>query len=442
MPTATYTFPHGFLWGTATASHQVEGYNTNSDWWAWEHRHAAAGHPQSGAACDWWQGNRYRGDFALAAAGGQTAHRLSVEWARLEPQPGVWDEAAFAFYRDLLQTLQAYGIKPLVTLCHYCHPQWFAAQGGWLQPESVAIFERYARQVVERLGDLVDWWCTLNEPNAYFYNAYVLGTFPPGKRDIWQGLRVNYHLISAHAAAYHAIHKIQPSAQVGWALYVRWFEPARSYSPLDRWVTGLLHQQFNNTWYSAIETGQLPQLLGCVAVPTARGAVDWVGLNYYTTDRVYFAMRPTELFSRREPLVRTPADISEAGFIANYPGSLPKAVKWLRGLGKPIYITENGVNDSTDQLRQRYLIEHLHALWHVTNLNYDVRGYFHWTLVDNFEWERGWQQRFGLYALDPQTQQRTARPSAELYTSICRDNGISSVVVEKFAPDLLARIFR
>src|SRR3990172_7186282 len=217
MIRAAYTFPRGFTWGTSTAAHQVEGGNTNNDWYAWEQQSSriALGHT-SGQACDWW-GGRWREDLDRAASGGQTAHRLSIEWSRIEPTPATWDDAAIDFYRELLQGARARGLVPLVTLHHFTTPMWMADRGGWSNEIIVTHFSRFVRKAVGALKDLVDTWVTINEPNLVAYLAYLTGVFPPGGHSLTVTFATLRNTALAHAAAYHAIHEIQPEACVGLA---------------------------------------------------------------------------------------------------------------------------------------------------------------------------------------------------------------------------------
>src|SRR5687768_6949253 len=181
MPQATYHFPRGFLWGTATAAHQVEGNNTNNQWWKWEQDGHTNG--TSGLACDWW-GGRWREDFDRAAEGQQNAHRLSIEWSRIQPTPDHWDENALDRYRDMVRGLAERGMTPIVTLHHFSDPLWLAEKGGWERGAVSGHFEKYVRKVVEALKEYVTLWCTINEPNVLFAFGWVYGAFPPGKRDI------------------------------------------------------------------------------------------------------------------------------------------------------------------------------------------------------------------------------------------------------------------
>jgi beta-glucosidase len=440
MSEATFHFPKGFLWGTATAAHQVEGNNTNNNWWAWEQQ---AGHianeQRSGLACDWWHG-RWREDFDRAAAGGQNAHRFSVEWSRIQPAPQRWDEAALDRYREMLRGLRERGLSPLVTLHHFTDPLWIEAQGGWENEAIVGNFASYVRKTVEAFQDYCDSWVTINEPNVLAAMAYLAGLWPPGRKDPMAMIKALTNIVRAHAAAYREIHALQPSAQVGMAIMIRKFTPSRRWNPLDRLSTWLFRVVFDEFFPIAISTGRLHFPGWSRRLPEARETQDFFGLNYYTTDCVAFSpLNPTELVFRRHFLPG--ADLSDCDYIANTPQGMFEALRWALRFNVPIMITENGVENADDGLRPRYLIQHLHQVWRAVNFNYPVRGYFHWTLVDNFEWERGWQQRFGLWELDPETQARRKRPSADLYAEICRENGLSSDMVRRYAPEILEQMF-
>jgi beta-glucosidase len=440
MAEATFHFPRGFLWGTATASHQVEGNNTNNNWWAFEQEKGRIiQEHKSGLACDWW-GGRWREDFDRAAESGQNAHRLSIEWSRIQPVPDRWDEAALDRYRDMLRGLNERGLTPMVTLHHFSDPIWLAKLGGWEDEAVVEKFEKYVRKVVEALREYVNLWVTINEPNVLVASGYVLGDFPPGKQDISAGFRAMENLVRAHAAAYRSIHNLQPQARVGIALNYRGFLPAKPWFPLDRWAVNFQSSLFNEAIPLTFETGVLRLPVIRRRIPEAKGTQDFLGINYYTIDRVAFDLfRPGELFGKR--FFSPEAELSPTGFIANEPEGLFRALKWAMRFQLPIIITENGVEDPDDRLRPRYLIEHLHQVWRAVNFNFPIKGYFYWTLVDNFEWERGWTQRFGLWELDVESQARRKRPSADLYAEICRENGISSDMVARYAPEILEKMF-
>ncbi len=447
MPAASFHFPKGFLWGCATAAHQVEGNNTNNNWYRWE-QEGRTKH-KSGLACDWW-GGRWKEDFDRAAEAGQNAHRLSVEWSRIQPAPDRWDEEALERYRAMLRGLHERGMTPLVSLHHFTDPLWVYEMGdpstgsgrGWENEAVVPLFEKFVRKTVEALKEYCTLWCTINEPNVYALSGYLSGDFPPGKQDNKLAMRVLANLLRGHAAAYRAIHEIQPEARVGYALHYRPQAPAHPASPLDRLMRNIRYSGINLGFPSGISTGVMRTPLGNFRVPEAKGTQDYLGLNYYSVDTVAFDLRrPRELFSRA--YYPKEADLSPTGFIANIPEGLFQSIRWAQHTypNLPILITENGVEDPDDRLRPRYLAQHIHQMWRAVNFNWPVKGYFHWSLVDNFEWERGWTQRFGLWGLDPETQQRIRRPSVDLYAAICRENGLTSEMVQQYCPEVFEKMF-
>ena len=439
MPKGTYYFTKDFLWGTATAAHQVEGRNENNTWSAWEQedgRILEGG--RSGLACDWWSG-RWREDFDRAQAGYQNAHRLSLEWSRIQPTPDRWDEDALDRYREMLIGLRERKMTPMVTLHHFSEPLWVAEMGGWENEAIIELFGAFVQKSVQALMSYCRLWVPINEPNVFAFSAYVEGVFPPGKKDLKAALRVLAHMVRAHARAYHVIHELQSEARVGTAINYRGFKPA-GWLPGNRWTAQTLSKLFNDIFPRALQDGVFDSMFKKSTIPEAANTQDFLGMNYYTTDHVRFnPLAPGQFFNQRF----FPADtqMSESGFIAHEPTGMIECVKWGHQFGVPMIITENGVDDGDDELRPQYILEHLHALWQMINDNYPIEGYFHWTLVDNFEWERGWTQRFGLWGLDRETQARVRRPSVDLYAEVCRINGISSETVEKFAPQALPKLF-
>jgi beta-glucosidase len=437
---AKYSFPKGFVWGTATSSHQVEGNNRNNNWWMWEQEPGRIlNNHTSGIACDWW-GGQWRADLDRASENHQNSHRLSIEWSRIQPARGKWDEYAIDQYREIVKGIKLRGMEPFVTLHHFSDPLWFSKSGGWEQQNAADQFASYVAKVVNALADHVKFWVTINEPNVMAVNAYLLGLFPPGKSNSLLTLRVMENLAAAHAAAYHIIHEISPGSQIGFAVYFRGFEPSRSWSPTDRLTTQIHKKIFNDFFPDAFTYGSLNRLAYRKKMPGMKNTLDFLGLNYYTRDLVSFnILRPAEMFSRR---FFSDSDVlSESGDIANVPDYFFQAIQWAMKFSKDIYITENGIDDSSDEIRRNYLVQHIHQLWKAVNFNFPVRGYFHWSLIDNFEWERGWSQKFGIWDVDPETQHRRPRDSVALYAAICRENALSTETVSRFAPRVFKRIF-
>ena len=449
MAEAAHTFPANFLWGTATAGYQMEGQSTNTDFWQYEQSPGIIlGGRLSGDACDWWNGRRWQEDFDRAAADGHTALRMSVEWSRVQPERDRWDEYALEHYREMVLGLRERGLTPMVTLHHLVNPLWAVEPGRniWETGEAAGLFEQYARKVATALGEVCDLWCTINEPNTIMVQGWVRGIFPPQKKDIVLAFKVAANILRAHAAAYRAIHAIQPQAMVGLPVHFHWVMPGHAGFAPDEWAARSQFNSFSGLFTQAVASGKLRRpVIWPVAVPEARDTQDYLGLQYYTTDVVRFDLsNPTELFGRRS--FPAGAELDDAAAVgrdgyADYPQGLFEALRWMQSFRLPIYLTENGFGVKDDAKRRRYLIGHLRQLWRGVNFNWDIRGYFHWSLVDNFEWDRGWEHRFGLYELDPDTQVRTARPSARLYSEIAKTGTLTSDMVTRYAPELKEQLF-
>jgi beta-glucosidase len=440
-------FPEGFLWGTASSSHQCEGGNTNNQWYRWEQQGHILTGDKCGDACDWWRHAEH--DFALAEQMENNALRLSLEWSRIEPEEGQWDSAALERYRAMLTDLHRRHIKPIVTLHHFTDPLWFTDRGGFTNQANIHYFVRYVTYVVERLRDLCDFWMTVNEPNVYAFEGYVMGLFPPGEHDEIRALRVLRNLIQAHVQAFYAIRGLQPQAEIGYCLSYHLLDPANELSPLDRSISGMQDTFFNWAPLLAAETGRFPFPLNFLLSPIAHapGSRDYHGVNYYTRELVRFdPTNPGEVFGRR--FIRPDSMRNDPGkgidFGEIYPYGLYRVLKSVyrntRG-NKPLYITENGFTDAVDDRRPRAILEHLAMVHRAISEGIPVKGYLHWSLVDNFEWAEGWGVRFGLIELDPQTQERTPRSSASLFGEICRANAITEEIVERYAPGAMDFIF-
>ena len=437
MAKAKIQFPRGFLWGTATAAHQVEGNNTNNNWHAWEEAGKTA--DKSGLACDWW-GGRWREDFDRAAETGQNAHRLSVEWSRIQPARDRWDENALDHYREMLRGLRERNMTALVTLHHFTNPLWVEETGAWENDETPELFAEFVRRTVDALKEYANLWVTINEPNVHAYSGYVEGTFPPGKKDLNIAFKVMVNLVRGHALAYKAIHEVQREARVGMAHNYHAIAPKKPKSPLDAWVAKAQSSVFNDIFPNAAQDGKVKFLWKTVNIPEAARTQDFIGLNYYTRAYAAFNVKMAgELFGKLSFL--EDADLSATGFISNDPAGFGEALKWANSFGKQIIITENGVEDAPDEMRPRYLAQHIQELWRAVNFGIPIKGYFHWSLVDNFEWERGWTQRFGLWELDVETQKRRKRKSAAFYEEICKTNSLSSEMVKKYCPEVIEKIF-
>lgn len=427
--TSDRVFPEGFLWGSATAAHQVEGNNRNNDWWAAEQ--AGRLPHRSGLACDHFR--RYDDDFALLAELGQTSHRLSVEWSRIEPRPGELSHEALDHYRRVLESLRAHGIEPIVTLHHFSNPIWLAERGGWTRREVVGRFARYARRVVREYRDLVRYWVTLNEPGVYASQGWVLGVWPPHRAGDMRGAFVVLrNMALAHGRAYHAMKAEQPDARIGVAHHWRLFDPADPGRRGDRLIAAIRNRLMNLAFPIAIRNGRLiPPLGSGRLVPWLANTEDWVGLNYYTREHDRFDPRAPRIGFGLEQF--PDVERNQLGWEI-YPKGLERALLAASpGNGREVIVTENGIPepDRQDEKRPRYLVQHLAACHRAIEAGVNLRGYTHWTSMDNFEWAEGFEPRFGLVHVDFETQDRTPKPSAYLYRDVIRQNGLSADLLER-----------
>ncbi|MCR4427339.1 MAG: glycoside hydrolase family 1 protein [Firmicutes bacterium] len=423
-----FSFPEGFLWGAATAGHQIEGNNTASDWWAWEPGKIQDG-STSGLACDSW--NRWEEDFDLMRSMGLNAYRMGIEWSRVEPRPGEWDDAAFDRYEQMMKGLESRGIAVCLTLYHWVLPKWVADMGGWENPATVDRFAAFCGQVVARLGQYPALWCTLNEPMVYVLFSYITGHFPPEKRSLRAARIVLRHLLLGHVEAFNIIRSESPPGQdamIGVAHNMAYFKPARR-NLLDLLVAGFQRRALNATIIEALATGVAPGPVGNgVAVPGLARAFTYMGVNYYFSRTVAFRLNGLANGFSAEVI---PADAVRTDFgWPICPEGFFHVLSDVKSLGVPVYILENGISDRADALRPKYIVDHLREVRRAIDSGVDVRGYFHWTLADNFEWRAGYSQKFGLYAIDraDPALARIPRQSAEIYGKIARANGVTDEI--------------
>lgn len=396
-------FPPDFLWGTATAAHQVEGDNHNSDWWRYEHAADSAARESSGDGIDHY--HRYADDLALLARMGHTAHRLSIEWARIEPAPGEFSRAAIAHYRSVLESLRGTGMRSFVTLHHFTLPAWFADRGGWLAHDALALFERYCRRAAAELGDLIDFACTINEPQMVALHGYLEGYFPPARSNPTLWKRVGRVLLDAHRVAVRAV-RAERAASPGLVVQLPLLAAARD-------------DEAGRVFLDALR-GEIVDLYldGLTGDPDAG---DWLGVQYYRKNWVDSAS-PT-LFGAPPAGTR----LTQMGW-AVHPDGLREVLHRAADTGLPLYVTENGIATEDDAERIDYLEEHLRAVARAREEGVDVRGYIHWSAFDNFEWAEGYRPKFGLIAVDRQDGfRRIPKPSAAAFSRVIRSGAIADL---------------
>lgn len=398
-----------FLWGVSTSSHQVEG-STDNDWTRWEALGRVKHGERSGPACDHW--HRYPDDYRWFAALGINAYRFSLEWSRIEPEPGRIDAEALTTYRKMVQQMRAWGWTPVLTLFHFTLPAWLADRGGIFARDLERRFLHYVERVLEALGDLVDLFLTINEPMVYAVMAYAHGTWPPGGRSMWRAYQAGNRLARLHRRLYRAIKAVKPSALVGFAHHYAVFHPYHLQSLADRQDAWLVDRLFNHRFVELVAPD-----------------FDFLGVNYYFRQWMHW---------RRglNPIAAKPGAQTSAMGWEIYPEGLRAALGALARYGKPLIVTENGIATEDDRMRQAFLVDHVRALGQAQGDGVDVRGYFYWSALDNFEWAEGFGPRFGLLAVDYATLARTPRDSARLYRwLIDRNRGRGRVTVPDPVPD-------
>ena len=394
-------FPDGFLWGAATSSHQVEGGNAGNDWSCFEREGRVARGEVSGEAVDSY--HRYEEDFDLAAGMHHSAHRLSLEWSRIEPAAGHFDDAAIEHYVRVLQTLRARGMKCFLTVNHFTLPAWFADAGGWAAPASRGLFARYVSRVAPPLAGLVDAWITVNEPVHLAATGYLRGLWPPRRRGPAAGHAAAVNLAAAHREAYRVLKAVTPETPVGPAVNAYVVHPCEG----------------GATWEDAVLSGPARWLLNDWWLDMVRDRADFIGAQYY------MAVAARSLLHARYTERCESEAHSDMGWRIYPEGMREYVARTWRRYRLPIYVTENGIADADDDQRPAFIRDHLASLHRaMVEDGADVRGYLHWSLLDNFEWADGWAPKFGLIEVDRTTMARTPRPSAAYYATICRDNAV------------------
>lgn len=405
----------GMVLGVAAAATQIEGGEQDNSWHDWAQRGKIKDGTSPSRADDHYE--RWREDALLMKEMGICAYRLSLEWSRIEPENGQFDDAALQHYRDELVLLRGLGIMPLLTLHHFTNPMWFERLGAFSKVGNIDIFLRYAERVIRSLGDLVDEYVTINEPNVYAVFGYFFGSWPPGRKSLPATFKVLSHLAACHIRTYELIHKIRRElgyslTRVGFAHHVRIFDPWNPNNPLHRFSARLAGRCFQDIVAEAFFAGRYHwPLIRCLDIVPG-SYCDFIGINYYSRS----------LVSCLTERVASGLPVNDLGWEI-YPEGLIRCARSLHeSYGLPVYITENGTCDEKDDFRSRFICEHIQAL---CESGLPVERYYHWCFCDNFEWLDGESTRFGLVHVDFATQQRTIKNSGRFYAAIIADGCVS-----------------
>jgi len=419
-------FPKDFVWGVASAAHQVEGGHQDlNNFGDWEKRNKADGTPnifngdKSGLACDHW--NRYPEDIQLMKNLGVDSYRFSVSWSKIMPKKGIVDTLALQHYVQVVDSLLAKNIKPMVTLHHFTHPLWFEQMGAFEKEENIKHFVDFSETVFLALNSKVDQWCTINEPGVYMFDGYFTGLFPPGKSDPVLAGQVLANLLRAHVQVYQKLKSLPGGgqAQIGLVKNMMQMDANGQYNVLDHLIKYFADSNYNEVTLETLTSNNfkfyMPTMVDMEAtIDGANKSLDFIGLNYYSHYAFNFNGNIDESL---EPMMypgETPTDMD----YGMYPEGIYRAIKRISQLGVPIIITENGLADDIDNRRANFIDSYLYAVSKAIEDGYDVRGYYYWSLTDNFEWNLGFGERFGLYHMDFDTQKRTLREGAKTYIEI------------------------
>lgn len=380
-------FPEGFLWGASTAAHQVEGNNVNSDWWVREHAPGTDLPEPSGDAADSY--HRYPEDIALLASLGMNSYRFSIEWARIEPERGFVSKAQLAHYRRMVDTCREHGLTPSVTLHHFTHPRWFARAGGWRNPEAPALFERFTEIALPVLGDDVEWVCTINEPNMVAMTRGEEGTEMTASRLPAPDPQITDALIEAHRRSRGVLAQL-PQVRSGWSVATQAYHAAPGAEEATK-AYGYPRED--------------------IFLDAAKGD-DWIGVQGYLR---------TFVDPQGNPLpVPEGAETTLTGW-EYFPPAIGIGIRnaWERTGGVPVVVTENGIATQDDARRIDYTHDALVGVHDAMADGIDVRGYLHWSALDNYEWG-SYAPTFGLIAWDRDTFERTPKPSAHWLGEVAR----------------------
>lgn len=401
-------FPKNFFWGASTASHQVEG-GTINQWSEWELAHASelaktAKQRLSNEVTDWQSIStvaqdpnnyvsgkgidhyrRYKEDFDIAKKLELNSFRFGIEWSRIEPSEGEWDEAEIAHYHEYIVELKKRNLEPLMNMWHWTMPTWFTESGGFEKHKNLKYWRRFVQKLADEFGADLAHVITLNEPNVYATFGYVTGEWVPQKSSLVTFIRVYYNLVLAHRQAYKIFKTKNPQIQIGIAAQLANVQAKRPHNVFDEVVTSWMRYAWNWWFLNRIKKQQ-----------------DFVGFNYYFTDYYKGIKR-----------VNPKAPLNDLGWYMEPEGLYPLLVRVWAHYKKPIMITENGLADSKDEHRQWWIEESIVAMERAMSEGVDIKGYFHWSLLDNFEWKYGWWPKFGLVHVDRENgMKRTIRPSA------------------------------
>jgi beta-glucosidase len=408
VPERKKIFPGDFQWGVATSAFQLEG-SPHADWTNWD-----AILSDKPAITDHY--SRYKEDLTLLKHLGVNAYRFSIEWSRIQPHENAWDHEVVAHYQDIIDILRGYGVEPMVTLHHFTNPLWFTAKYPWHEEGSVEKFTSYAERLVAELKG-VKYWLTFNEPYVILLGGYLEGCTPPGLRDVPKALAALKNIFTCHGNAYDIIHRKDPGAQVSIAHNMSVFAPWKKWNPFDRLLKKTANFFYNHSIINAFQTGvfvvKFPFTRAVEIEVPIKDKLDFFGVNYYT--RIHLRFNPFKKMGvELRHLDLDGHGLTNIGWEV-HPRGLEKVLRYASRLNLPLIITENGIATHDAQRKADYMKRHVDVVERCLRNGIDVRGYYYWTLIDNYEWLQGLDARFGLYRVDFNTLKRSPTSAATYY---------------------------
>ncbi|MHC1736667.1 MAG: glycoside hydrolase family 1 protein [Ignavibacteriaceae bacterium] len=401
-----------FLWGSSTSAFQIEG-DINNDFTSWERggNFSTGSYQNYNNGINHWE--MWREDFDLLKEMGHNAYRFSIEWSRIQPFPGVYLEEPLRQYEEMIDYLLSLGIEPLLTLHHFTHPEWFHEYSPWDKIESVTAFTNFARKIIERFSGKVRYWISFNEPVVWALGAYGDAKFPPGIKDLTKMMRVIENILTAHSLVYDILKSYREDAQLGIAKHFTVFRESRSWFFPDRKIRDLIHYFFNVMLLEAFRENRLqinfPQMVKYDSKIKLDNKIDFWGINYYYRLHTKFRLsfkNPFQLYHQN------PA--TDSGWEI-YPKGLKKIIRHVAGYGKDIIITENGIATLDEEQRKKFLRKHLRVIRRQKEKGIKLKGYFYWSLLDNYEWLHGYSKKFGLVSVDHNDGYRREVKAGGLY---------------------------
>jgi len=417
-----FRLKEGMLLGVATAATQIEGGEVNSNWNDWYRQGKIKDGTNPATGNDHWE--KWEEDVQLMADMGIQIYRFGIEWARLMPAPGTVNEEAVAQYRREILALKAKGIAPLLTIHHFSNPMWFENMGAFTRRENLHYFLELVELTVDRFGDLVSDYITINEPNVYATNSYFFGQWPPAKTSLTDTIRVMENLCYCHIKAYNLLHEKRAAmgygdTKVGVANHLRVFAPRDPKNLWHKLAAGLSEYLFQGMLLKAMSLGEFQFPMRNFGKLPKGEYSDFNGVNYYTRSTV----------AGLGDGVRENSPRNDLDWEIYPDGIVECAAKLQAILPRPLWVTENGTCDNDDRFRSRYIYEHLKNL---SESDLPFARYYHWCFCDNFEWIEGNSAKFGLVSVDPQTRERAVKESGKFYSAVIARGGVDAETFDTY----------